>query len=80
MKAGRILHVQDYMSPEHNLYYIVVTLETSYNKTNNIKIDYPSKEDLDRGIFYWNSLFEKSESLHEDGGEEMYSPDELIGL
>lgn len=80
MKSGRIIQVQDYMSHEHNLYYLVITLETSHKKTNDIKIDYSNQEDLARGLFYWNSLFEKSESLHETGGSEMYTPDELANI
>lgn len=78
MKSGRIINVQDYTSPEKNLYFLVVTIETSTGKNSPIKIDYPSQEDLARGVFYWNSLFEKSESLHESGGGDIYAPDELV--
>ena len=74
------MNVQDYVSGEHNLYYLVVTIETSRGKTTDIKIDYPDMDSLNKGVFYWNSLFEKSESLHENGGPDMYSSDELIEL
>jgi hypothetical protein len=77
MKAGRIITIQDYEAPSHDLYYICVTIETAYDKYQDVKIDFPNKEELVRGLNYWAALYELSESLHENGGSEIYGPDEM---
>lgn len=77
MKAGRIITIQDYESSAHDLYYIRVTIETAYDKYQDIRIDFPNKEELTRGLNYWAALYELSESLHENGGPEIYGPDEM---
>jgi hypothetical protein len=77
VKAGRIITIQDYESPAYNLYYICVTIETAYDKYQDVKIDFPNGEELARGLNYWAALYELSESLHENGGPEIYGPDEI---
>lgn len=77
MKAGRIITVQSYSAPSYNLFYICVTIETAYDKYQDVKIDYPNEEELQRGLYYWQFIYTKSEELHEAGTPEIYGPDEM---
>ncbi len=73
MRAGRIMSVDEYSG--ENMFYLKVTIETSFDKYQEIRIDFENKDDFRLGVGYWNAIFRASEALHEMG--HLFTPAEL---
>jgi hypothetical protein len=72
MKAGRIMDFS--ASGDEDGYYIDITIETSHENYEKIRITHESEEDFELGVHYWGAIFMASEAVHESG---LFSPDEL---
>lgn len=72
MKAGRIMEFSP--SNDGDVFHIDITIETSHNNYEKIRITHETPEDFHLGLQYWGAIFMASETVHENG---LFSPDEL---
>lgn len=72
MRAGRIMDFSPFS--DGGVYYIDITIETSHNKYEKIRITHENEADFELGVRYWGAIFMASETVHENG---LFSPEEL---